>query len=269
MPQQRTGRLSGMETSTLQLTESPEPTVPTEVSDSAEAEFHASLKLLAERAAFLTGASSVSIVLREQGILVPAATAGERCSTLNAANPVVRECLENGKVQRFKSQGESFRLVVPVQGEEDASGLIELTAKHEFTDYDQDAVVRLAGLVSVVLEHREAAKRAASGTWEADESVIPQSWHAPVGTAQADDTTSKAPVAGIAPVRTCGACGFPVSPGRVLCVECEQKTDSPFSEPPELFSIAKQESWFSEHGYTLASLIVSALAAAVILWLRK
>ena len=259
-----------METSTLQLTESPAPALPTEVSDSAEAEFHASLKLLAERAAFLTGASSVSILLREQGTVTSVASAGFDASPSNLdGQHAIQECLDNGKVLRTGTQEEGFRLIAPVEDEESVSGLIRVTAGHEFNDHDQDAVVRLASLVRVVVEHREAAKRAASGKWEAGESPGPQSWHAPVATAQADDTTSKAPVAGIAPVRTCGACGFPVSPGRVLCVECEEKTDSPVSAPPELFSIAKQESWFSEHGYTIASLIVSALAAAVIFWLRK
>jgi hypothetical protein len=51
-------------------------------------------------------------------------------------------------------------------------------------------------------------------------------------------------------------------------VECEQKSDIPVSTPPELFSTQNQENWISEHGYTVASLIVSALAAAIILWLR-
>jgi len=50
-----------------------------------------------------------------------------------------------------------------------------------------------------------------------------------------------------------------------LCVECEQK---PGAAPAELFSDQKQESWLPEHGYTIASIIVSALAILVILWLR-
>jgi hypothetical protein len=30
----------------------------------------------------------------------------------------------------------------------------------------------------------------------------------------------------------------------------------------------KEESWFSAHGYTIASLVVSALVAAIIYWLH-
>jgi len=66
----------------------------------------------------------------------------------------------------------------------------------------------------------------------------------------------------------CAACGFPVSPGRNLCVECEQKSETPVAAPAELFSTQNQESWISEHGYTVASLIVSAVAAAIIFWFR-
>jgi hypothetical protein len=257
-----------META-LHLTENPIEAEPTDISDSADVEFRSSLRLLAERAAFLTGASGVSIVLREQGILVPTASAGSQPSPSMTANPLVRECLEKGKVLRLGSQEEGYRLIVPVKGDEGVSGLIKVAAKHEFTDHDQDAVVRLADLVSVVREHREAARRAASGAWEADESVVPQTWHAPVVAATENAETGSGLSAPAAAVRSCGACGFPVSPGRVLCVECEQKTDVPVSAPPELFSMQKQESWLAEHGYTVASLIVSALAAVIIFWLRK
>jgi hypothetical protein len=52
-------------------------------------------------------------------------------------------------------------------------------------------------------------------------------------------------------------------------VECELKSDAPVVASAELFNLPNQQSWISEHGYTVASLIVSALAAAVILWLRR
>jgi hypothetical protein len=260
-----------MET-TLQLTEAPTPAPPTEASDSAEVEFRSALRLLAERAAFLTGATGVSILLREQEIPVPAASAGNKPSAAYLlGQPAIRECLESGKILRFGAQEEGFKLAVPVKDNEIASGLIAAAAQHEFTDDDQAALVRLADLVTVVVQHRRAAKLAASGQWEADESVVPQSWHAhaPAPAAAPASEAKSASVADVTAVRACDACGFPVSPGRTLCVECEQKTDVPVSAAAELFSMQKQESWLSEHGYTIASLIVSALAAMLILWLRK
>jgi hypothetical protein len=35
-----------------------------------------------------------------------------------------------------------------------------------------------------------------------------------------------------------------------------------------MFTLEKQESWISAHGYTVASLLVTALVAAVVYWLR-
>jgi hypothetical protein len=35
-----------------------------------------------------------------------------------------------------------------------------------------------------------------------------------------------------------------------------------------LFAKQKEESWISAHGYTIASVLVSALAVAIIYWLR-
>ena len=68
-------------------------------------------------------------------------------------------------------------------------------------------------------------------------------------------------------VGTCNVCGFPVSPGRALCVECELKPDAG-AVGNRLFKSEPEESWLSAHGYTIASLVVTALTAAIILWLR-
>jgi hypothetical protein len=53
-------------------------------------------------------------------------------------------------------------------------------------------------------------------------------------------------------------------------VECEQKPGVRTQPPADLFASAtKQERWLSAHGYTIASLLLTALTAAVILWLRR
>jgi hypothetical protein len=50
-------------------------------------------------------------------------------------------------------------------------------------------------------------------------------------------------------------------------VECEHNRES-IHEPESLFTTEAEESWLSAHGYTIASLIVTAITAALIVWLR-
>jgi len=155
-------------------------------------------------------------------------------------------------------------------GEGITSGFFELASKQKFRDQDSKEITRLADLASVAVEHRQAAERAGSQTWEGlQQALAPVEWHAPASKnepARIQESESKQ-IAG--EVKSCAACGFPVSPGRALCVECELKSDAPVVAAPELFSLPNHENWISEHGYTVASLIVSALAAAVILWLKR
>jgi len=70
-------------------------------------------------------------------------------------------------------------------------------------------------------------------------------------------------------VYACESCGFPVSRGRTMCVDCEER-GSPSATMARLLTARQKEdeSWLSAHGYTIASLLVSALAAAIIYWLH-
>jgi hypothetical protein len=70
-------------------------------------------------------------------------------------------------------------------------------------------------------------------------------------------------------VHGCASCGFPVSPGRWLCVECERKPELDLASRAPLFDAANKESWLSAHGYTIASLLISLLAIAIILWFKR
>jgi hypothetical protein len=136
---------------------------------------------------------------------------------------------------------------------------------------------RIADLVAVTIEHRQAAERAEKGEFGSEDLSLPLPalWHAPDFQSQPEvsdnhrGVTAKASSATRAPeIRSCAGCGFPVSTGRALCVECEQKPGSA-SAPPPLFTTEAEESWMSAHGYTIASIIVTVLTAAFILWLRR
>src|SRR5215469_10896520 len=71
---------------------------------SAELEFQATLRLLVERARFLTAASGAAIALEEQGKLIYAAAAGDSVASAGATvdtskEPIV-QCIERGKPTR-------------------------------------------------------------------------------------------------------------------------------------------------------------------------
>jgi hypothetical protein len=73
-------------------------------------------------------------------------------------------------------------------------------------------------------------------------------------------------------VRTCAACGFPVSEGRRLCLDCEAASPSAIpasSETPEFFSQLSDESnpsWVGSHVYLIATVLIVAATIAVVLW---
>jgi GAF domain len=243
------------------------------LSASARIEFHVSVQLLAERASFLTAASGVAIALPEGASLNYCAAIGSKVSlegnAVETSQPAIAGCIQNLRVIRVATGGE-FKLLVPISTEEKAVGFFELVSQYEWTEQDAEAVTRLANLAAVALEHRVAAETAEAKAWQGlQEPLSPVAWHAPEKSDLVPAEESKTESAKTTAVNMCAACGFPVSPGRNLCVECEQKSDTPVPAAPELFSTQNQQSWISEHGYTVASLIVTALAAAVIFWLRR
>jgi hypothetical protein len=261
--------------STIAVAEPPEPVADSASSSSASAqvEFHASLQLLAERASFLTAASGVAIALPGGSSLTYCAAIGSSVSqagnVVETNRPDIKACMQDRRAVCEQTDG-GFKLLAPILAEDKAVGFFELVSKHEWMAQDVDAVMRLADLAAVALEHRVAAAKAEAETWRGlHDQLSPVAWHAPAKSDLAPAGESKTESVQISAVSTCTACGFPVSPGRILCVECEQKSDAPVSKPAELFSTQNQESWISEHGYTVASLIVSALAAALILLLRR
>ena len=225
---------------------------------SARLECHAAMHLLAERASFLTAADGVGIAVMEGGKFV-------HCVATGNGVPAI------GSIVERVPNHQGLRTIVPIKSPAGSvSGFFELAGKHRFSDLDSREVMRLADLACVALEHREAAERANSRIWEElQASLAPVQWHAPASKTQNPDIQQSEPEQVVGDVKSCGACGFPVSPGRTLCVECELKSDAPAVASGELFSMPNQESWISEHGYTVASLIVSALAAAVIFWMKR
>jgi hypothetical protein len=166
-----------------------------------------------------------------------------------------------------------FSMAVPIVRDEKAVGFIELISDLEFTAESSEVVSRIADLIIITLEHQDAARRAEKLEFREEELELPSLWHAPEAPKSevrfmGDVQVEARPIElSIPAVGKCAACGFPISPNRSLCVECEQKPESA-AVARDIFTTEPEESWLSAHGYTIASALVTAITAAIILWLR-
>jgi GAF domain-containing protein len=249
----------------------------------ATLEFQAALQLLVERARFVSGARSVAIALEQDGQFVYSAASGESAPETGVAaglsQPSLRDCIGQRKIIRSHAGGDfPFGLNVPILREGKAAGFLELHGGSAFEDRDCEAVQRIAEMIDTAIDHRDAAALADQIAFEEiveipNAPATPSTWHAPnvssvEATRQQQSSAASIPeTAAAVPVQNCLSCGFPVSPGRKLCVDCERNTD-PAQVPDELFTGHQHESWISTHGYTIASVLVSLLAIATILWLH-
>jgi hypothetical protein len=269
---------------------------------SASLEFQASVQLLAERARFLSGADSVAVALEQNLQFVYCAATGSSAPEIGTTPDVTRhpldECIKTGRaarllVERLSSEasGESFYLAVPVLriDDERVVGFFELApGAAAFGDADIAMVSRLAAMAATALEHLDAAEHTESLIAEAEAEKQPPHprpvvWHAPEAVASKPVSAANLPSPASADFHACTVCGFPVSGVRTICVDCDAHRDDPNYDPKhglkpypnsapnpaaELFTVQRHESWIEAHGYTVASLMVSALAAAIIYWLR-
>jgi putative methionine-R-sulfoxide reductase with GAF domain len=261
----------------------------------ARRDLEAALQLLAERAQYLTGASGVSIALREDGEMVCRASAGraapevgveiETDSGLAAESILSRQrvCCDQADSdpranrESCKELGVKSVMVVPLLREQEVVGIFELVADRAsaFEDRDVTAVTRLAEMALTAAEYAEAAGRTLPEVTEAEVGEAPaEEMREMVGPARPQDADREvlarageqfAPVSvEVAKVGSCESCGFPVSQGRVLCVDCEQAGRSSEAKPPHLNALEREESWFQAHSYTLGALAVAALTLALL-----
>jgi putative methionine-R-sulfoxide reductase with GAF domain len=182
-----------------------------------------------------------------------------------------------------------------------------------FEERDVTALERLAEMVQTGLEHADAAKRAlqeitAKSELAAEEKgsesemaptePVPSEpaliepilaeketlADAPVATAsvtepeKAADLTSQPPEALRPPmlekIGKCEACGFPVSEGRTLCLDCEAarlsgESPAPLAggQPPAFlakFETRKEQGWLGSHIYTIGTVLMVILTVVLL-----
>jgi len=247
--------------------------------DTTRLEFQASLQLLAERAAFIAAATDAAIALKEGEAFVYCAVTGDSAAQPGSEARVneasMRNCIEQRIPVRSARKANAFGLQVPILSANQAIGILELTGPYEYQDQDIDSVTRISHLVSVAVEYRDAAEQASARIAERGTEIKAQSrtasWHAPEVLAAQAMQAEQAQVASPSALnaQACAACGFPVSAGRKLCVDCERQPDSRLGSTSELFTIQTEEAWLSAHGYTILSVLIPTIAAVLYFWLRR
>lgn len=271
--------------------------------DSARRDLEAALQLLTERAQYLTGASGASIALREDGEMVCRASAGraapevgaelETDSGLTAQSVRTRQVMRcddadsDSRVNRESCQdlGVKSVIVMPLLRDQEVVGLLELVADRAsaFEERDVAALARLADMALTAVEHADATQRTLPEMSEVESSeALPEEVPEIAEPAQpipVDQEVSSPAIEQPAPasaetaqIGSCQACGFPVSQGRTLCVDCEQAGRSAEGKPTgsdasafsHLNAMGREESWWQAHSYTLGALFIAALTLALL-----
>jgi putative methionine-R-sulfoxide reductase with GAF domain len=182
-----------------------------------------------------------------------------------------------------------------------------------FEERDVTALERLAEMVQTGLEHADAAKRAlqeiaaknaqaaAQQAAQHKEPKPPETAPAPapaeIETAEIETTTTAVVASAPAPkpadattpkldapapvrppeldkIRKCEACGFPVSEGRSLCLDCEAARLSGESLAPlasshapaflSKFETRKEQGWLGSHIYTIGTVLIVVLTVVLL-----
>ncbi|PYX11105.1 MAG: hypothetical protein DMG88_00150 [Acidobacteria bacterium] len=192
-------------------------------------------------------------------------------------------------------------VVLPLIGEPEVNGVFELFSgrAYAFGERDIIALERLAEMIQTALEHADAARRAEKiGEQTAEKQTANQA--EPSANPSIEEKTSAKPVnPGPKPeaiqanasqnadeqkadepqipltgergnIGSCEACGFPVSEGRKLCLDCESSGTAPGTNAAPFLSqfTATEESWLRSHQYLIGTLLVTALTIAVLVWMR-
>jgi len=254
-------------------------------------DLQAALQLLAGRAQSVTGASGAAIAMYEGAQIICRASAGPMTGAWETQLPlrfsIVEESVrarqivccrdtENGaRVDRENCRLLGIRsiMVLPLIREDQVVGVFELLADRTgaFEDSHGAELERLSEMVLTALDHAEAAQRAL-GEIAARTNPAPSGQKdSSAAAGSAPDTPEMAPESGSLTLserlRSCEACGLPVSEGRRLCVTCEEARswDEGNLLPP--LGRDKDQSWLQSHLYTIGTILMIVLTV-VLLWLK-
>ena len=191
-------------------------------------------------------------------------------------------------------------VVLPLIREPEVNGVFELFSgrAYAFGERDIIALERLAEMIQTAMEHAEAARRAekigeqavekkqtangaeaganspieekASAKLSNEDKPGPKSGTIETNISQETDEPQVVLTGERGNIGTCEACGFPVSEGRKLCLDCESSGTAQDSTAAPFLSqfTAPEESWLRSHQYLIGTLLVTALTIIVLAWMR-
>jgi len=280
------------------------------LTEMADRDLQAALQLLAERAQYIAGASGAMIALLENGQVICRASAGPAALPLGTQLQVeaglTGESLRQKQLLRCDDAEQDPRvnregcralgirsvMAMPLVRDGQVAGIFELLADRPqaFEERDETALARLSQLVLTALDHAEAARHALDGAVATSEARLRSQAAQPANPASSEavraahpspqplresQTASSSRLVG---TKQCESCGFPVSPERTLCLDCEaaraREADSAQSASSrsgdflsELATPLREESWFGRNLYTVGTVVVAALTVLA-LWLK-
>ena len=278
----------------------------------AQRDLEAALQLLAERAQYITGASGAAIALLEKDEMICRASAGPSAPELGAEvqmkSGLTGESVRTRQVLRCddaetdaRVNRESCRalgiksvMVVPLIREQQVIGVFELLADrpHAFEERDITALEHLAEMVQTGLEHADAAKRAHQEIAAKNDQVEAQRKPPEAEIEKSSPAAAVASVPASEPqalkadraepvrppeldkVRKCEACGFPVSEGRTLCLDCESARLSGDRPAPlasnqvpaflSEFGTPKKKGGLGSYIYTIGTVLIVVLTVVLL-----
>jgi putative methionine-R-sulfoxide reductase with GAF domain len=287
------------------------------LTEMAKLDLEATLQLLAERAQSITGASGAAIGLRQGEQMVCRASAGPAAPKLGArfevSSGLSGECVRTRQIllchdlatdprvnrEICLALGIVSALVMPLPRDGEVIGVFELLSgkPHAFEERDIAALERLGEMVQTALDHSDAARRAERVISLGEAGLQDDAYVAPPPVPNTAGSPLPTPAAVPTPVEErgnletppvdrgqigqCIACGFPVSGGRALCVDCEASRpghvslapDPSTARAPAFFSgllspAAPEEGWLKSHKYLIGTVLITAATLATLLWLR-
>ena len=262
------------------------------LNEMAARDLEAALQLLAERAQYITGASGAAIALCEGDEMICRASSGPSAPAVGSRAEVssglsgesvrtrqILSCTDTANDPRVsqencRAMGIASAMVMPLLRQNRVAGVFELLSgrAHAFEERDILALERLGEMIQTAVDHAEAATNAQSAIATPGNSAL-----------------AEGPAIGLDPaglivergkIRCCTSCGFPVSEGRTLCLDCSnaRAPQKELADPIRRQTVAagniapeiqtNEGNWLQSHKYLVGTVLAVVITVAVVIFLR-
>ena len=265
------------------------------IAESARKDLEATLQLLADRAQYITGGTGAAIALRDGDHVLCRASSGMSAprvgSYLELGSGLSGESVRSRTTLRCDDADNDPRVdketcrqigiacfaVMPIIRRNEVVGIFEIFAgkPNAFEERDMVALQRLGDLVNTALDQaagppsqeRGFALHGASLEQRTPESgkkrYLSITESTSIGGSQAAHSASAEKI------QTCQKCGFPVSHGRSVCLDCEAKGETDKISSPMLLADQAPEPgmklWLLRNRYVIGMIVVSAATITYII----